>query len=75
MALACERAAVSATPQWCLADSLGETGAAAGPLALACAYAAMHKGYSPATVALALLASEEEGERSALLLGFGPYQP
>lgn len=75
MALACERAAVSATPQWCLADSLGETGAAAGPLVLAAAYAAMHKGYSPATVALALLASEEEGERSALLLGFGPYQP
>lgn len=74
MALACARADVSTTPQWCLADSLGETGAAAGPLGLAWAYAAMHKGYSPATVALTLLASEE-GERSALLLGFGPYQP
>ncbi len=74
MALACARAGVSTTPQWCLADSLGETGAAAGPLSVAWTHAAMHKGYSPSTVALSLTASEE-GERSALLLGFGPFHP
>ena len=73
MAVASARASVSATPLWCLADSLGETGAAAGPLALAWAYAAMHKGYAPGPSALSLLASDE-GEHCAVLLGFGRYQ-
>lgn len=74
MAVGSARAEVAATPLWCLADSLGETGAAAGPLSLAWAYSAMHKGYAPSTIALSLLASEE-GERSAALLSFGHYRP
>lgn len=73
MAIGSARAEVSAAPLWCLADSLGETGAAAGPLTLAWAYAASHKGHAPSNVSLSLTASEE-GERSALLLGFGPYR-
>ena len=74
MAIGSARAEVGATPLWCLADSLGETGAAAGPLSLAWAYSAMHKGYAPSPVALSLLASEE-GQRSAALLNFGHYKP
>jgi 3-oxoacyl-[acyl-carrier-protein] synthase-1 len=74
MAIGSARAEVGATALWCLADSLGETGAVAGPLSLAWAYSAMHKGYAPSTVALSLLASEE-GERSAALLSFGHYKP
>jgi 3-oxoacyl-[acyl-carrier-protein] synthase-1 len=73
-AMACSRAGVSATPLWCLADSLGETGAAAGLLAVGWAYASGHKGYIPASHALCLSASDE-GERAAVVLGFGQYKP
>lgn len=73
-AMACGRAGVSATPLWCLSDSLGETGAAAGLLSVAWAYASGHKDYIPASHALCLSASDE-GERAALVLGFGRYKP
>ncbi|NHZ95833.1 hypothetical protein [Massilia sp. CCM 8734] len=71
-ALAAARMNVSATPLWMLADSLGETGAAAGLLALAWAYASAHKGYAPSYNMLCLMASDE-GERSAALLSFGEF--
>lgn len=73
-AMASSRASVSATPLWCLADSLGETGAAAGLLTIGWAYASGHKDYIPASHALCMLASDE-GERAAVVLGFGQYQP
>ncbi|MFZ6675230.1 hypothetical protein [Undibacterium sp. Xuan67W] len=72
-AIANSRSNVSATPLWTLADSLGETGAAAGPLAIGWAYASGHKGYLPASNLLCLLASDE-GERAAAILSFGQYQ-
>lgn len=71
-ALATARTNVAATPLWMLADSLGETGAAAGLLALAWAYAAAHKGYAPSSNMLCLMASDE-GERTAALLSFGEF--
>lgn len=71
-ALAAARTNLSATPLWMLADSLGETGAAAGLLALAWAYAAAHKGYAPSFNMLCLMAGDE-GERSAALLSFGEF--
>lgn len=71
-ALAAARTNVSATPLWMLADSLGETGAAAGLLALAWAHASAHKGYAPSCNTLCLMASDE-GERSAALLSFGEF--
>ncbi|NHZ89221.1 hypothetical protein F2P45_09350 [Massilia sp. CCM 8733] len=72
LALAAARTNVCGTPLWMLADSLGETGAAAGLLALAWAYAAAHKGYAPSFNMLCLMASDE-GERSAALLSFGEF--
>lgn len=72
LALGTARAGTTASPLWCLADSLGETGAAAGPLALAWAYAAHHKGYAPSETSLALLSSPE-GERSSTVLRFGKF--
>lgn len=71
-AIASSRSNVSATPLWTLADSLGETGAAAGLLAISWAYASAHKGYLPATNLLCLSASDE-GERAAAVLSFGRY--
>ncbi|UOD28008.1 hypothetical protein INH39_21320 [Massilia violaceinigra] len=71
-ALAAARTNLSATPLWMLADSLGETGAAAGLLALAWAYAAAHKGYAASFNILCLMAGDE-GERSAALLSFGEF--
>ena len=72
-AVAAGRTNVSATPLWMLADSLGETGAAAGLLAIAWAYASAHKGYLPSLNTLCLMASDE-GERAAALFSFGQYQ-
>ena len=72
-AMATSRANVSTTPLWSLADSLGETGAAAGTLAIGWAHASSHKRYAPASNTLCLLAGDE-GERAAALLCFGQYQ-
>ncbi|MET3138558.1 3-oxoacyl-[acyl-carrier-protein] synthase-1 [Undibacterium sp. GrIS 1.2] len=72
-AIANSRSNVSATSLWTLADSLGETGAAASLLAISWAYASGHKGYLPASNLLCLLASDE-GERAAAVLSFGQYQ-
>ena len=72
--IAASRANVSATPLWSLADSLGETGAAAGLLTIGWAYASAHKAYLPASNMVCLLASDE-GERAAAVLSFGQYQP
>lgn len=73
-AIAASKAKVSATPLWCMADTLGETGAAAGLLAIAWAYASAYKHYLPASNSLCLLAGDE-GERAALSLCYGQYKP
>ncbi|NHZ90401.1 hypothetical protein F2P45_15440 [Massilia sp. CCM 8733] len=72
-AMATARTDVSASALWMLADSLGETGAAAGLLTIAWAYASAHKAYAPSLTMLCLAASDE-GDRAAALLGFGQYQ-
>jgi 3-oxoacyl-[acyl-carrier-protein] synthase I len=71
-AIAAGRAGVSPAALWCPADSLGETGAAAGPLAIAWAYAGMHKGYAPGIHCLCHF-SADTGERAAIMLSHGQY--
>ena len=71
-AIAAGRARVSPAALWCPADSLGETGAAAGPLAVAWAYAGMHKGYAPGIHCLCHF-SADTGERAAIMLSHGQY--
>ena len=52
---------------WLPAQSFGETGAAAGALAVCMAHRAVERGYFPASAAVVTLASED-GRRGAMLL-------
>jgi 3-oxoacyl-[acyl-carrier-protein] synthase-1 len=54
-------------PQWFPAASFGETGAAAGPIALCLAARALHRGYAPGASVLTWHASPR-GDRSAICL-------
>ncbi len=57
-----------ASPSWYFADSVGETGAAAGGLAAARVLAAFERGYAPSEQAWILLGGDP-GSRAAFVLG------
>ncbi len=65
---------IEAFPLLCLAESLGETGAAAGPLSLAYLVDVMKQGHTPGTRAILHFANDD-GRRTSLIVEHQPGLP